>query len=347
MDVTTGLTDYDEMLAEVIRRSNKPAFVVVNKVDTGQRLPEAAYFYSLGFKELFTISSINGFGTGELMDAVVAALPEKEAEAIEEEQLPRFTIVGRPNAGKSSLLNALTGEERNIVTDIPGTTRDSIHTLYNKFGHRFLLVDTAGIRKKARVKEDLEFYSVMRAIRSIENSDVCILMVDATRGFEGQDQKIFGLVERNRKGIVVVVNKWDLIEKDSNSTKKFEAAIREQTAPYTDYPIIFTSVTNKQRIFKVVEEAMKVYENKTRKIPTSKLNEYFLPLIDATPPPATKGKHIKIKYISQLPTQPPSFAFFCNLPQYVKDPYKRFLENKLREKWDLSGVPVNIFMRKK
>jgi GTP-binding protein len=347
VDVTTGLTDYDEMLAEVIRRSNKPAFVVVNKVDTGQRLPEAAYFYSLGFKELFTISSINGFGTGELMDAVVAALPEKEAEAIEEEQLPRFTIVGRPNAGKSSLLNALTGEERNIVTDIPGTTRDSIHTLYNKFGHRFLLVDTAGIRKKARVKEDLEFYSVMRAIRSIENSDVCILMVDATRGFEGQDQKIFGLVERNRKGIVVVVNKWDLIEKDSNSTKKFEAAIREQTAPYTDYPIIFTSVTNKQRIFKVVEEAMKVYENKTRKIPTSKLNEYFLPLIDATPPPATKGKYIKIKYISQLPTQPPSFAFFCNLPQYVKDPYKRFLENKLREKWDLSGVPVNIFMRKK
>ncbi|WP_088655770.1 ribosome biogenesis GTPase Der [Geofilum rhodophaeum] len=349
VDVTTGITDYDEMVAEVIRRSGKKALVVVNKVDTHDREAESAYFYSLGLSELYSISSINGAGTGDLLDALVRELPDKQINRPEEEDLslPRFAIVGRPNAGKSSLINALTGEDRNIVTPISGTTRDSLYTRYNKFGHDFFLVDTAGIRKKAKVHENLEFYSVMRAVRAIENSDVCILMIDATRGFEGQDQKIFSLIERNRKGIVVVVNKWDLIEKDTHSTKLFEAEIREKTAPYVDYPIIFTSAITKQRLFKTLEEAARVYENRTRKISTSQINEFLLPLIANTPPPATKGKYIKIKFITQLPTIPPSFAFFCNLPQYVKEPYKRFLENKIRGKWDLSGVPVNIFMRKK
>lgn len=349
VDVTTGITDYDEMVAEVIRRSGKKALVVVNKVDTHDREAESAYFYSLGLSELYSISSINGAGTGDLLDALVKELPDKQVNRPEEEDLnlPRFAIVGRPNAGKSSLINALTGEDRNIVTPLSGTTRDSLYTRFNKFGHDFFLVDTAGIRKKAKVHENLEFYSVMRAVRAIENSDVCILMVDATRGFEGQDQKIFSLIERNRKGIVVVVNKWDLIEKDNHSTKNFEAEIREKTAPYVDYPIIFTSAITKQRLFKTLEEAARVYENRTRKISTSQINEFLLPLIANTPPPATKGKYIKIKFITQLPTIPPSFAFFCNLPQYVKEPYKRFLENKIRGKWDLSGVPVNIFMRKK
>lgn len=349
VDVTTGITDYDEMVAEVIRRSGKKALVVVNKVDTHDREAESAYFYSLGLSELYSISSINGAGTGDLLDALVRELPDKQVNRPEEEDLnlPRFAIVGRPNAGKSSLINALTGEDRNIVTPISGTTRDSLYTRFNKFGHDFFLVDTAGIRKKAKVHENLEFYSVMRAVRAIENSDVCILMIDATRGFEGQDQKIFSLIERNRKGIVVVVNKWDLIEKDTHSTKLFEADIREKTAPYVDYPIIFTSAITKQRLFKTLEEAARVYENRTRKISTSQINEFLLPLIANTPPPATKGKYIKIKFITQLPTIPPSFAFFCNLPQYVKEPYKRFLENKIRGKWDLSGVPVNIFMRKK
>lgn len=349
VDVTTGITDYDEMVAEVIRRSSKKALVVVNKVDTHDREAESAYFYSLGLSELYSISSINGAGTGDLLDALVKELPDKQVNRPEEEDLnlPRFAIVGRPNAGKSSLINALTGEDRNIVTPISGTTRDSLYTRFNKFGHDFFLVDTAGIRKKAKVHENLEFYSVMRAVRAIENSDVCILMIDATRGFEGQDQKIFSLIERNRKGIVVVVNKWDLIEKDNHSTKNFEAEIREKTAPYVDYPIIFTSAITKQRLFKTLEEAARVYENRTRKISTSQINEFLLPLIANTPPPATKGKYIKIKFITQLPTIPPSFAFFCNLPQYVKEPYKRFLENKIRGKWDLSGVPVNIFMRKK
>lgn len=349
VDVTTGITDYDEMVAEVIRRSGKKALVVVNKVDTHDREAESAYFYSLGLSELYSISSINGAGTGDLLDALVRELPDKQVNRPEEEDLnlPRFAIVGRPNAGKSSLINALTGEDRNIVTPISGTTRDSLYTRFNKFGHDFFLVDTAGIRKKAKVHENLEFYSVMRAVRAIENSDVCILMIDATRGFEGQDQKIFSLIERNRKGIVVVVNKWDLIEKDTHSTKNFEAEIREKTAPYVDYPIIFTSAITKQRLFKTLEEAARVYENRTRKISTSQINEFLLPLIANTPPPATKGKYIKIKFITQLPTIPPSFAFFCNLPQYVKEPYKRFLENKIRGKWDLSGVPVNIFMRKK
>lgn len=349
VDVSTGITDFDEMVAEIIRRSNKPAFVVVNKVDTHERNAEASYFYSLGIKDLYSVSSINGAGTGELLDALVKILPDQSTEHKEDEelQLPRFAIVGRPNAGKSSLINALVGEERNIVTSIAGTTRDSIHTRYNKFGQDFLLVDTAGIRKKAKVHEDLEFYSVMRAVRAIENSDVCILMIDATRGMESQDQKIFGLIERNRKGIVIVVNKWDLIEKDNSTTKEFEAEIRKKTAPYVDYPIVFSSATNKQRIFKAVEEAVRVNENRTRRIATSQLNEFMLPIIAATPPPALKGKYVKIKFITQLPSNPPSFAFFCNLPQYVKEPYKRFLENKLRSEWDLSGVPINIFMRKK
>ena len=348
VDVITGITDYDEAVAEIIRRSGKKAFLVVNKVDTPNKSPEAAYFYALGLENLFTVSSINGSGTGDLLDEIVNTLPQKEQLDLDElENLPKIAIVGRPNAGKSSIVNAFIGEERNIVTPISGTTRDSIHTRYNKYGHDFLLVDTAGIRKKTKVHEDLEFYSVMRAIRAIEDSDVCILMIDATRGFEGQDLKIFGLIERNRKGIVVVVNKWDLVEKDNHTLKNFEAEIRNRTAPFVDYPIIFTSAINKQRIFKVLEEAIQVYKNKELRISTSQLNEVLLPIITTTPPPAVKGKYIKIKYVTQLPGIPPQFAFFCNLPQYVKDPYKRFIENQIRGKWNLNGVPVNIFMRKK
>jgi len=348
VDVTTGITDYDEAVADIIRKSGKKAFVVVNKVDTHERAPEASHFYSLGLSELFTVSSISGAGTGDLLDALVKELPKnEEASSEESESLPKFAIVGRPNAGKSSIANALIGEDRNIVTPVSGTTRDSIHTRYNKFGHDFLLIDTAGIRRKSKVSENLEFYSVMRAIRSIEDADVCILMIDATRGFEGQDQKIFSLIERNKKGIVIVVNKWDLVEKDHKTTKIFEADIRSKTAPYTDYPIIFTSTISKQRIFKTIEEASRVYQNTKRKITTSQLNEFMLPILANNPPPANKGKYIKTKFVTQLPTAVPSFAFFCNLPQYVKEPYKRFLENKLRDKWDFSGVPINIFMRKK
>ncbi len=348
VDVITGITDYDELVAGIIRKSKKNCFLIVNKVDTSDRAPEASYFYSLGIKNLFTISSINGTGTGELLDELVKSFPKKDAVLQDEEIiLPKFAIVGRPNAGKSSILNAFMGEERNIVTPIPGTTRDSIYTHYNKFGHDFLLVDTAGIRKKTKVSEDLEFYSVMRAIRAIENSDVCILMIDATRGFEGQDQKIFGLIERNRKGIVVVVNKWDLVEKDNNTLKAFEKDIKQKTAPYVDYPIIFTSAISKQRIFKVLEDAVRVFKNRDVRITTSQLNEHLLPIVTTNPPPSLKGKYIKIKYVTQLPGNPPSFAFFCNLPQYVKEPYKRFLENQIRSKWDMTGVPINIFMRKK
>lgn len=345
VDVSTGITDYDEAVAEILRRKAKNVIIAVNKVDNHQQIPEASYFYSMGLSDLFPISAINGAGTGELLDHLVKILPEKGEE--EDLELPRFTVVGRPNAGKSSLINALIGEERNIVTPLSGTTRDSIFTRYNKFGHDFFLVDTAGIRKKAKVHEDLEFYSVMRAIRAIENSDVCLLMIDATRGFEGQDHKIFSLIERNRKGVVILVNKWDLIEKENNTAKEFEEALKAQTAPYTDYPVIFTSATEKKRIFKALEEALAVYENKSRKVGTSKLNEFLLPIIENYPPPANKGKYIKIKYITQLPASVPSFAFFCNLPQYVKEPYKRFVENKLRQKWNFSGVPMNIFFRKK
>lgn len=348
VDVTTGITDYDEHVAAIIRKSRKNAFVVVNKVDSPDKSPEAAAFYSLGIKNLFTISSINGSGTGDLLDELILALPKKEAPVGEEEErLPKIAIVGRPNAGKSSIVNAFMGVDRNIVTPISGTTRDSIYTRYNKFGHDFLLVDTAGIRKKPKVHEDLEFYSVMRAVRAIENSDVCILLIDASRGFEGQDQKIFGLIERNRKGIVIVVNKWDLVEKDNHTLKAFEADIRQKTAPYVDYPIVFTSAITKQRIFKALEEAIRVFKNRELRIATSQLNEHLLPIMAVSPPPAIKGKYIKIKYVTQLPGFPPSFAFFCNLPQYVKEPYKRFLENQIRAKWDLAGLPINIFMRKK
>ncbi len=345
VDVTTGVTDFDEAVADVLRKRAKNVVLAVNKVDNNERLLEAASFYSMGLTNLFSISAINGSGTGELLDHLVTLLPGDVPE--EDIELPRFTVVGRPNAGKSSFINALIGEERNIVTTISGTTRDSIYTRYNKFGHDFFLVDTAGIRKRTKVHEDLEFYSVMRAVRAIENSDVCLLMIDATRGFEGQDQKIFSLIERNRKGVVVLVNKWDLIEKDTHSTKAFEARIREETAPYTDYPIVFTSATEKQRIFKVLEEAVRVNENKSRRISTSNLNEFILPVLAHNPPPAIKGKYIKVKYVTQLPSSVPSFAFFCNLPQYVKEPYKRFLENKIRKQWDFQGIPMNIFFRKK
>jgi GTP-binding protein len=344
-DVTTGITDYDEAVAEILRKANKKVLLAVNKVDNYDRIPEASYFYSLGLENLFTISSINGSGTGDLLDKIVELLPDENAEDLPD--IPKFTVVGRPNAGKSSIINAFIGEERNIVTPISGTTRDSIYTRYNKFGYDFFLIDTAGLRKKAKVKEDLEFYSTLRAVRAIESSDICLLMVDATRGFEGQDQKIFHLVERNKKGMVIIVNKWDLIEKDHMTTKKFEQEIRNEIAPFTDIPIVFTSVINKKRIHKVLELAHEVYENRKRRISTAKLNDFLLPIIDSNPPPATKGKYIKIKYVTQLPTKTPEFVFFCNLPQYVKDPYKRFLENKIRSKWNFSGATVNIYFRKK
>ncbi len=345
LDVTTGITDYDEMVADILRKSNKKVLMVANKVDNNDRLAEASYFYALGLEEMFPISSINGFGSGELLDRIVELFPSKEN--IEDLDIPRYAIVGRPNAGKSSIVNAFIGEERNIVTPISGTTRDSIYTRYNKFGHDFYLVDTAGVRKKAKVNEDLEFYSVMRAIKAIENSDVCLLMIDAERGVESQDQKIFQLIQRNKKGVVIIINKWDLIEKDTMTSKRYEERVREKFAPFTDFPIVFTSVLNKQRIHKALELANEVYENKTRRIPTSQLNDALQQILADNPPPSTKGKYIKIKYVMQLPTNTPAFAFFCNLPQYVKDPYKRFLENKIRKLWNFTGVQVQIFMRRK
>jgi GTP-binding protein len=345
VDVESGVTGMDEDVAELLRKVNKPVFLVINKVDNAKRAGDAVEFYSLGLGEYYTIASINGSGTGELLDALVEALPEKEKDS--EEVLPRFAVVGRPNAGKSSFINALIGKDRYIVTDIAGTTRDSIDTKYNRFGFEFNLVDTAGIRRKAKVKEDLEFYSVMRSVRAIEHSDVCLIVLDATRGFDGQVQNIFWLAERNRKGIVILVNKWDLVEKDHKSVKEFEKAIRQQMEPFIDVPIIFISTLTKQRIFKAIETAVEVYKNRTKKIKTSKLNDIMLPIIESYGPPAYKAKHVKIKYVMQLPTPQPQFAFFCNLPQYVKDPYKRFLENKLREHFDFTGVPVSIYMRKK
>ncbi|MGF1554622.1 ribosome biogenesis GTPase Der [Paucihalobacter sp.] len=345
VDVESGVTGMDEDVAELLRKVDKPVFLVVNKVDNNKRAETAMEFYSLGLGEYFTIASINGSGTGDLLDAVVKALPEMENE--EPNELPRFAVAGRPNAGKSSFINALIGEERYIVTDIAGTTRDSIDTKYNRFGFEFNLVDTAGIRRKSKVKEDLEFYSVMRSIRAIEHCDVCLLVLDATRGFDGQDQNIFWLAERNRKGVVILVNKWDLIEKDTMTTNQFEKRIREEIAPFTDVPIIFISALTKQRIFKAIETAVEVYKNKSKNIKTSVLNDVMLPIIENNPPPALKGKYVKIKYITQLPTPQPQFAFFCNLPQYVKEPYKRFLENKLREQFDFHGVPISIYMRKK
>lgn len=345
VDVETGVTSMDEDVAELLRKVNKPVFLAVNKVDNGKRAQDAVEFYALGLGEYYTIASINGSGTGELLDALVEALPEKEE--VEEEDLPRFAVVGRPNAGKSSFINALIGENRYIVTDIAGTTRDSIDTKYNRFGFEFNLVDTAGIRRKAKVKEDLEFYSVMRSVRAIEHADVCLLVLDANRGFDGQVQNIFWLAERNRKGIVVLVNKWDLVEKETKTMKDYEQVIRKQMEPFTDVPIVFISVLNKQRIFKAIETAVKVYKNRSKKIKTSQLNDVLLPIIENNPPPAYKGKYVKIKFITQLPTPQPQFAFFCNLPQYVREPYKRFLENKLREYFDFNGVPVSVYMRKK
>lgn len=324
VDVEAGITGMDEAVAHLLRKSKKPVFLTVNKVDNAMREADAVEFYGLGFQEYYTLSGINGSGTGELLDAIVEVLPERET--IEEDSLPRFAVVGRPNAGKSSFINALIGEDRYIVTDIAGTTRDAIDTRYNRFGFEFNLVDTAGIRRKSKVKEDLEFYSVMRSVRAIEHADVCILIIDATRGFEGQDSNIFWLAERNRKGVVILVNKWDLLEKETNTAKEYEAQIRKEIAPFTDVPIIFMSVLNKQRIFKAIEKAVEVYENRSKRIATSKLNELMLPLIENYPPPALKGKYIKIKFCTQLPTPTPQFVFFANLPQYVKEPYKRFMK---------------------
>lgn len=344
VDVTVGITDLDDEIANLLRRSKKPVFVIANKVDHHQLHTEASVFYSLGLGEIYNISSMTGSGTGELLDEVV-----KHFEDIQEAEntLPRYAIVGRPNVGKSSLINALIGKERNIVTPIAGTTRDSIQIHYNQFGHEFMLIDTAGLRRKTKVKENIEFYSVMRTIKALEDADVIILMIDATEGIESQDINIFHLAEKNKKGIVLLINKWDLIEKDHKTTKKFEDLIREKTAPFTDYPIVFTSVTEKQRIFKAIEAAAKVYENKFKKVPTSKLNEVMLPIIENYPPPSLKGKYIKIKYVTQITGKSPMFAFFCNLPQYIKDPYKRFIENKLRENFDFEGVPIQIFFRQK
>jgi len=344
VDVESGVTGMDEDVAKLLRRVDKPTFLAVNKVDNTKRMADAVEFYSLGLGEYYTLSSINGSGTGELLDALVKVLPDDKEE---ESELPRFAVVGRPNAGKSSFINALIGEDRYIVTDIAGTTRDSIDTKYNRFGFEFNLVDTAGIRRKAKVKEDLEFYSVMRSVRAIEYCDVCIVMLDATRGFDGQVQNIFWLAQRNNKGIVILVNKWDLVEKETNSVKEYTAKIKEVISPFEDVPILFISVLNKQRIYKAIETAVEVYKNRSKRIPTRKLNDIMLPIIEKTPPPSTKGKYVKIKFCTQLPTPYPQFAFFCNLPQYVKDPYKRFLENKLRENFDFTGVPMTIFMRKK
>ncbi|WP_188405203.1 ribosome biogenesis GTPase Der [Psychroflexus salis] len=345
VDVTSGITPDDQGVAKLLRKSNKPVVIAVNKVDSNKNILDATEFYSLGLGEYYTISAINGSGSGDLLDAVVEALPDAVEEV--EEDLPKLTVVGRPNAGKSSFINALIGEERYIVTDIAGTTRDAIDTRYNRFGFDFKLVDTAGIRKKSKVKENLEFYSVMRSVRAIEHADVCILIFDANRGFDGQVENIFWLAERNRKGIVILANKWDLVEKETNTIKNFEASIRERISPFTDVPIVFISVLNKQRIYKAIETAIEVYKNRSKKIKTRVLNETMLPLIEQNPPPALKGKYVKIKYITQLPTPQPQFAFFCNLPQYVRDSYKRYLENQLRKNFDFNGVPISIYMRKK
>lgn len=348
VDVINGLTDLDQEVANILRRCRKPVLVVANKADNFEAHIGSAEFYALGLGDPVCISAINGSCTGDLLDKILEVMPEDKPMALEEE-LPRIAVVGRPNAGKSSLVNAFIGEERNIVTDIAGTTRDSIYTKYNKFGLNFYLVDTAGIRKKGKVTEDLEYYSVIRSIRAIENADVCVLMLDATRGIESQDLNIFSLIQKNKKGLVVCVNKWDLIEDKSQKViNSYTTAIRERLAPFTDFPIIFISAMTKQRIFKVLETAKQVYENRQRRVSTAKLNETMLPIIENYPPPAWKGKYIKIKYVTQLPAGSiPSFVFFCNLPQWVKDPYKRFLENKIRDNWDFTGTPINIFIREK
>jgi len=347
VDVEEGITPMDAEVAKLLRKVTKPILLAVNKVDNAMREKDAIEFYNLGLGDYFTIASISGSGTGELLDELVKVLPELPEVSEEEAALPRFCVVGRPNAGKSSFINALIGEDRFVVTDIAGTTRDAIDTKYNRFGFEFNLVDTAGIRRKAKVKEDLEFYSVMRSVRAIEHSDVIILLIDATRGFEGQDQSIFWLAEKNRKGVVILVNKWDLVEKDTMSTRDYEAKIREELKPFTDVPILFVSALTKQRLLKALETTVQVFENRKQRIQTSKFNDFMLKLIEGYPPPALKGKYVKIKYCMQLPTPTPQFVFFANLPQYVQEAYKRFLENKIRENYNFSGIPIRIFFRKK
>ena len=347
VDVMTGIVEMDQTVAQLLRKSKKPVLIAANKVDNTERVGLSSEFYAFGLGEVFDLSAANGSGTGEILDELVKFFNKEDESIREEDSLPRIAIVGRPNVGKSSMVNALTGQERNIVTNMSGTTRDAIHTRYKSFGFDFLLIDTAGIRKKAKVTEDIEYYSVLRSVRTIENADVCMFMIDAAEGIQKQDLSIFYMIEKNSKGVVVLVNKWDLIEKDQNTMIKFEADLREQLAPFNDVPIIFTSAIEKQRIHRALETAMRVFENRTRKIPTHELNEVMLEIIAATPPPAMKGKYIKIKFVTQLPTHAPAFAFFCNLPQYLTDAYKRFLENRLRERFDFEGVPVKIFFRKK
>ncbi|MGB0930488.1 MAG: ribosome biogenesis GTPase Der [Chitinophagales bacterium] len=345
VDVLTGITDLDDSMTHLLRRSDKAVIVAVNKVDNNRRILDAAEFYSLGFEETYFLSSINGTGTGELLDAITAHIPEEEEK--EENDLPKFAIIGQPNVGKSSLLNALVGETRNIVTNIAGTTRDSTHTHYNLYQKEFLLIDTAGIRKKARVHENLEFYSVMRAIKAMDEADVCILVIDAKMGIESQDMSIFRLAVKKKKGIVILINKWDLIEKDSNTINEYKRRILEKFAPFNDLPVLFTSALYKQRIFKAIETAIEVHERRTNKIPTSKLNEVMLEAIERRHPPAIKGRYVKIKYVTQLPTHAPAFAFFCNYPRYIKQPYRNYLENQLRQHFNLTGVPISLFFRKK
>ena len=347
LDVTTGIVEMDNVVAQLLRKSKKKIMVVANKVDSNDRVGMSAEFYALGLGEVFDLSATNGSGTGEILDALVPFFDKANESIREEDDLPRFAIVGRPNVGKSSLINAFTGQERNIVTDISGTTRDSIHTRYKSFGFDFLLIDTAGIRKKAKVTEDIEFYSVLRSVRTIENADVCLFLIDASEGIQKQDLSIYYMIEKNSKGVVVLVNKWDLVEKDHKTMVEYEENLRKQLAPYNDVPIIFTSTITKQRIHKALETAMEVFTNRTKKIPTSKLNDVMLEVIQQTPPPANKGKYIKIKFVQQLPTHAPAFAFFCNLPQYLTEAYRRFLENRIREIFDFKGVPIKIFFRKK
>jgi GTP-binding protein len=346
VDVEAGITDLDDAVAAILRKTKKDVILAVNKVDNNQRIPDAQEFYGLGLGEIFCISSMTGSGTGDLLDQLVVSFPAKE-EPEEEAELPHLSVVGRPNVGKSSFINALIGVERNIVTDVAGTTRDSIHTRYNKFGHDFMIVDTAGLRKKGKVHEDLEFYSVLRSVRTIENSDVCLLMIDATRGVEAQDVNIFNLIVKNKKGVVVLVNKWDLIDKNTHSTKKMAAEIKERLAPFTDVPIIFISAKSKQRVHKALETAIEVFENRKQRIKTSQLNEILLEAVEAYPPPSVKGKFIKIKYVTQLPSPTPAFALFANLPQYIKEPYRRYIENQIRGKFRFTGVPIQVFFRQK
>ncbi len=345
VDVEIGVTDLDDAVAQLLRQSGKPIMLVANKVDNAQRIYDINEFYSLGLGDPFAISSINGSGTGDLLDSLVKSFTPKASE--EELDIPRFAIVGRPNVGKSSFVNALLGETRNIVTPLSGTTRDSVNTRYTKYGLDFFLVDTAGLRKKAKVRENIEFYSVMRSVRAIEHADVCLVLIDAVDGIKAQDISIFGIAQRNNKGIVILVNKWDLVEKENDTTKKFQAELLDRIAPFTDVPVIFTSALTKQRVFKALEQAVEVYKNRSHKIATSKLNVFLQEVVDAYPPPSVKGKFIKIKYMTQLPNPTPVFAFFCNLPQYIKDPYKRYLENKLRDKFSFTGVPIQLFFRKK